>query len=430
MTRSTPLRRPAFRALWLAGLISDTGDWLLFIALPIVVYQLTGSALGTSLTFLFELGPGIVLAPVAGWLVDSFDRRRILVVVTVLQAVALLPLLSVTDRGDLPTIYLVVIVEAILFTMFDPAKNALMPTLLEPEELVAANSLIGLNQNLGRLVGGPLGGLLLAAGDLRLIVGIDFVTFLLAGAFLLRVRTDSPDSKGKTPAARSEQANAGSAGYRAALRGTQVRAGLLVAFMSQVAQGLFVVLFILFVAQRLHGGSAEIGLLRGVQAIGAIAGGIALTMLARAVSPGALTAWAATTFAVIDLVLWNGPTVTTVTWLYVLLFILIGVPGILLATGMISTLQAAAVDRTRGRVFSVYGLACNAGQAIGMLAGGLLTVPLGLLSLLNIQATLYLVTGAIAGIWLRGRRGAVVVPNPALDPVDGGDRALRPATGE
>ena len=49
---------PAFRALWAAGLISDTGDWLLLIALPIVVYQLTGSALGTSAAFAAELGPG------------------------------------------------------------------------------------------------------------------------------------------------------------------------------------------------------------------------------------------------------------------------------------------------------------------------------------------------------------------------------------
>ena len=56
---------PAFRALWTAGLIADTGDWLLLIALPIVVYQLTGSALGTSAAFAAELGPGIALAPLA-----------------------------------------------------------------------------------------------------------------------------------------------------------------------------------------------------------------------------------------------------------------------------------------------------------------------------------------------------------------------------
>lgn len=79
----------------------------------------------------------------------------------------------------------------------------------------------------------------------------------------------------------------------------------------QIAQGIFVALFILFVAQRLHGGPAEIGLLRGVQAIGATGGGLALTILSRTVSPVALTAWAAASFGLIDLVLWNAPALTT-----------------------------------------------------------------------------------------------------------------------
>jgi MFS family permease len=76
------LKHADFRSLWLAGLISDAGDWLLFIALPIVVYSETGSALGTSFAFLIELAPGIVLAPLAGQLADRWDRSRMLSVVS------------------------------------------------------------------------------------------------------------------------------------------------------------------------------------------------------------------------------------------------------------------------------------------------------------------------------------------------------------
>lgn len=79
MRMPAPLRGAAFRSVWLAGLVSDAGDWLLLIALPVVVYDLTGSALGTSLAFLVELAPGIVLAPLAGWCADRWDRRRMLV---------------------------------------------------------------------------------------------------------------------------------------------------------------------------------------------------------------------------------------------------------------------------------------------------------------------------------------------------------------
>ena len=119
-----------FRSVWLAGLLSDTGDWMLLIALPIVVYGLTGSALGTAIAFLAELAPGIVLAPFAGRLADRADRRRVMLLVTVLQAVALLPLLFVNHHAALVIVYGVILAQASLATLFDPAKNALLPTLL------------------------------------------------------------------------------------------------------------------------------------------------------------------------------------------------------------------------------------------------------------------------------------------------------------
>lgn len=123
------LRRPEFRSLWFAGLGSDAGDWLLFVALPVVVYVPTGSAFGTSVAFLVELTPVIVLSPLAGRVADRWDRRRLLLVVSLLQAIALLPLLVVHTRADLPTVYAVILTEAALLAFFEPAKNALLPSL-------------------------------------------------------------------------------------------------------------------------------------------------------------------------------------------------------------------------------------------------------------------------------------------------------------
>ncbi len=176
MRRPPALGRADFRSLWLAGLISDAGDWMLFVALPILVYTETGSALGTSLAFLIELAPGIVLAPWAGAIADGRDRRRTLLVLTLLQAVALLPLVCFGSHPPLPVLYGVILAEASLSALFDPTKNALLPTLLAPGELISANALIAFNASAGRLVGGPLGGLLLAAGQLRLIVVADAVS--------------------------------------------------------------------------------------------------------------------------------------------------------------------------------------------------------------------------------------------------------------
>ncbi|HEY2795895.1 MAG TPA: MFS transporter, partial [Micromonosporaceae bacterium] len=83
------LRTRNFRRLWLAGLISDTGDWLLLASLPIVVYQFTGSTLGTAAAFLVELIPPVLLAPLVGRIADRSDRRRTLMIVSLLQALAL-----------------------------------------------------------------------------------------------------------------------------------------------------------------------------------------------------------------------------------------------------------------------------------------------------------------------------------------------------
>lgn len=388
-----PLGRPAFRSLCLAGLVSDTGDWLLFIALPIVVYQLTGSALGTSLAFLVELAPGIVLAQLAGWCADRWNRRRMLIVVSGLQAAALVPLLVVHTRAELPVVYAVILIEAALFTLFDPVKNALLPTLVPSADLVSANTLVGLSQNLARLAGGPLGGVLLAAGGLRVVVAVDLISYLIAAAIIARIATPAPP---RPPAPNIGPQHPGRGAYRLMLRRRPIRAALLVTLISQIAQGIFVVLYILFVAQRLHGGSSDIGLLRGVQAVGAIAGGVILVVLARRYSPGTLTASAAIVFGIVDLVLWNASLLSTNRALYVVLFIVIGAPGVILGTGLISALQVDTDDTNRGRVFGAFGLASNLGQAVGMLAAGLLASPLGLLSILNTQAALYLAAGGIA----------------------------------
>ena len=77
------------------------------------------------------------------------------------------------------------------------------------------------------------------------------------------------------------------------------------------------------------------------------------------------------------------------------LFALAGAPGVMLETGGISFLQAAVSDSERGRAFAAVGLTENAGQALGIVAAGLLAAPLGLTALLDAQGGLYLLSGAL-----------------------------------
>ena len=214
-----PLSVPAFRTLWAAGLISDTGDWLLLIALPIVVYQLTGSAVGTSVAFAAELAPGIVLAPLGGRLADTVDRRAVMIALSALQAIALLPLLLVHNGHGLVIVYAVIVAQASLAALFDPAKNALLPALVDPRQLVSANSLAGLGTAVGRLAGGPLGGLLLAAGSLRTIVIVDALSFGVALVLIARLPRAWPGrGVGATGRRRCGSRRVGCASFCAGLR--------------------------------------------------------------------------------------------------------------------------------------------------------------------------------------------------------------------
>ena len=396
------LRRRDFGLLWAGGLISETGDWFLLVGLPVWVLQVTGSSLVTATVFLVGLLPSLVVGPLAGVLVDRWDRRRTLVAVSLAEAVFLLPLLTVDGRGDLWVVYLVMAVEASLGQLNDPARNALVPALVGRDDLVGANALIGLNGNLARLAGSPLGGILVELSGLPGLVIGDAISFLLGAALLSLVRP-RPLSPPTGPASSPGVVGEWVEGLRVVARDRGLRWGLVVDGLAAVAQGIFTVLFVLFVARELGGDGADVGLLRGVQAIGGLVGGVLVVGLARRLEAGRLLGVSLLAFGLIDLAIWNGPVLTTATWLYLGLFAAAGIPGIAFLTGLTALVQERTDDAFLGRVFATYYGSFNGLTGVGMLLAGLLGDSVGVVAVLNGQAGLYLLAGLVAVATL-GRR--------------------------
>ena len=427
------LRRRDFGLLWAGGLISETGDWFLLVGLPVWVLQVTGSSLVTATVFLVGLLPGLVVGPLAGVLVDRWDRRRTLVAVSLAQAAFLLPLLAVDGRDRLWIVYLVMAVEASLAQLNDPARNALVPSLVARADLVGANALIGLNGNLARLVGSPLGGILVEVSGLPGLVIGDAASFLLGAALIALVRSDRAGPHGRRPnpswrcqgpegepdrqADRAPEVvhspgpdprRAGVVrewvdGLRVTVGDRGLRWGLVVNGLAGVAQGIFTVLFVLFVTRVLGGDGADVGLLRGVQAIGGLLGGVLVVGLASRLEAGRLLGVSLLVFAAVDLAIWNGPVLTTADWLYLGLFVAAGIPGVGVLTGLTSLVQERTAEAYLGRVFATYLGSFNGLMALGMLLAGLLGDTLGVVAVLNAQAGLYLLAGLIAVATL-GRR--------------------------
>ncbi len=152
--------------------------------MPFYVYQHTGSTLATAALFAALYLPQVLLGSAAGVCADRWDRRRIMVTASLIQAVALVPLVLARSETWLWLVCLVGFIEMSVAMFFQPAERALLPRLVEADQLIPANALIGLNDNIARLVGPPIGGALLGFFGLGSVAAVDSASFLLAGALI------------------------------------------------------------------------------------------------------------------------------------------------------------------------------------------------------------------------------------------------------
>ncbi len=170
------IRNRSYFPLWLGQLFSNLGDTLHYIALVVWVYERTGSSLAVSGAVFFEVVPVVLLAPVAGVVIDRFPRKAILVASDVLRALLVLSLLLVDELWQ---IYAIITLITATATFFNPAVGATLPTLLDEKDLLAANSV---SWSTGRFV--QIIGSALALGVIE-TVGTEAAFVFNAGTFLI-----------------------------------------------------------------------------------------------------------------------------------------------------------------------------------------------------------------------------------------------------
>jgi MFS family permease len=118
------LRIRDFRLLWSARLVSMLGSWLLVVAIPAYVLELTGSLAATGLTLAAEFLPPLLLGPAAGVLADRWDRRRLMIATDLLRAAAVALLLFARGPGDVWIVYLALVAESAGTVLSRPASSA------------------------------------------------------------------------------------------------------------------------------------------------------------------------------------------------------------------------------------------------------------------------------------------------------------------
>ncbi len=154
-------RDARFSAFWLAGTVSLFGDRLHQIALGVMVLAMTGSALQTGLVFFAATLPNLLLGPLAGTFVDRWDQKHVMIVSDVVRA-GLVLLIPFVVQDDVLLVYPLVFVVTTVSLFFRPAKAAVVPRIVDRDDLIPANGAIWTGETVADIAGYPLAGVFVA----------------------------------------------------------------------------------------------------------------------------------------------------------------------------------------------------------------------------------------------------------------------------
>ena len=204
MTSKTTTVRPLmllkerdFSLLLIGQFISALGDKLHYIALGVLVYRLTGSALEVGKIALVTFLPYLLFGLIAGAYVDRWNKKRTMVLADLLRAglVSLIPLMI---GYSLNLVYLVAFLSTTANLFFGPAKMAVIPTLFNKEKILAATSLAESAENVTEIIGYALAGVITVLMRIENVFYLDALTFLVSAGSILamhfRFEADEPET--------------------------------------------------------------------------------------------------------------------------------------------------------------------------------------------------------------------------------------------
>ncbi len=396
------LKNRNFALLWAGGLISMIGNWVMIAAMPFHIYTLTESALATSGFLIAYLIPGILFSSVAGVFVDRWDRKRTMLITSLIQSAVILTLVLAQSAEWVWFIYLVAFTESTLSHFFSPAENALLPRLVDEERLISANSLNALNDNLGRLIGPAIGGALLGIVGFSSVIIFDSATYLIAAILISLV---------VAPARETAEAEAEEPTEKKTARG-QLRqlweewlGGMNLVRNNRVLSAVFIVigvglfgdaiisaLLVPFVQDVVGVGAVEFGWMMTARGLGGIIGGLLLAQFGSKVSPQKLLTYGMLISGVLIILAVNIP----VYWIVLIGFALVGIPAVAWMVSIQTILQSATEEAYLGRIFGAFGTTTTLLMLFGSILGGGLGDLIGAGLLVNVAGFFYIIGGTLA----------------------------------
>jgi MFS family permease len=267
-------RNRPFRWLWSGYTISATGDFFTKVALTWLVLERTHSPEALGLLTVCYIGPVIVGGLIAGWALDRFGRRRVMIIDCIARGsiIALLPILSWMDALALWHVYAAAAFYGFLMMVSLAGMPSMIPALVRTEELNAANALEMLSYTLAGILGPAAAGALIAWQGVTLAIAIDVASYALFALALWRMGSLPGESlrRARPPEGEGHEAPATGIGpaFNAIVRHPALLATTLMYMSASVGEGLMSVWLPLTIDSLPGGGPALYGALLGVVALG------------------------------------------------------------------------------------------------------------------------------------------------------------------
>jgi predicted MFS family arabinose efflux permease len=339
-------RNGDFARLYAAELISFAGDWFATVAILGLVNELTGSAALTTLVLVAQMIATAVFSPIGGYLADRLNRKRLMIGSDIVRVLLALGYLLVDGPGDVWLAFVLTAGISALSALFTPASNASVPNLVDPEDLPAANVLVGAAWGTMLAIGAALGGLVAAVlGRDAAFVG-DAVSFALSALLLVGIRRRFAESRAVGEHPRMAEAIRETVRY--ARRDRRVLALLTVKGGFGLGAGVIGLLPILAL-EVFDAGDRGTGILWGFRGIGALVGPFLVSRFTRDLRSVLAAIGAA--FVVYGVFYATVPLMPSL-WAAALLVMLAHLGGGAQWTLSTYGLQRIVPDRIRGRVFS------------------------------------------------------------------------------
>ncbi|MBA2278084.1 MAG: MFS transporter [Chloroflexia bacterium] len=387
------LRSPAFGRFWPALALSMTGLWVRITVIGYLVYELTNDEFKLGLISFAQAAPILIAAPIAGAVLDRIDRRRVLLVVQIINLTVVLAVGILVATGEVRYWHLVVAaIVAGSASGFDwPARLSLVLSLVPRARLQSAVALTAAAFNGSRILGPVIGGFIAASAGLALpffFTAAAYVPFVLVLLTLTVVRAAPVVRDRESPLANLLH------GYRYIWRTPTIR-GLLSVDIVPLALGISYFTMAPAIARDVLGlGERGLGLLLGANGIGALSGTMLVAVFSRTRYRGRIVVGGVACFATVLIAF----ALSSNLYLSLGLILLLGLVTSTYATMNDTLVQSLVDEEYRGRVLSVYTMLWGL-TPIGGLEAGFLADFVGVQGALAINGLLIL--AYVPYLWFR-----------------------------